>query len=174
MEKKQKKVSKKSLIEDFAPNLNPVNKVPAKFSNTLWIKLVENKIIIIVCIVLIGLSIFGVKSYTALHETKKELEDIKNDPNAKAKKESEDLVALVGKLVMLPNNEVPTIATVTDPKELADQPFFKNSLTGDKVLIFQESSRAILYRPSENKVIEIAPLTVGTEDSIVPPESPER
>ena len=99
---------------------------------------------------------FGTKSFLELRNTKKELNAIKNDP--KAKEEAKKIVEQVAKLVILPENEDPTIATVTDPAKLSDQPFFINSEAGDKVLIYQEAKRAILYRPSNNKVIEIAPL----------------
>jgi hypothetical protein len=64
----------------------------------------------------------------------------------------------VGKLVDLPEGETPTIATVSDLEPLKDQAFFKDAEIGDKVLIFGTSKKAILYRPSANKVIAVAPL----------------
>jgi len=57
-------------------------------------------------------------------------------------------------------NEKPTIATVEDRKKLTDQIFFKNARNGDKVLMYTQSKKAILYRRSENKVIEIAYLNI--------------
>jgi|SRR3989344_5799275 len=75
--------------------------------------------------------------------------------------EAADLVEKVGKLIDLPG-ETPTIATVTDLTQLSDQPFFKNAQNGDKILIFTEAKKAILYRPSTNKIIETAPLILPT------------
>jgi len=90
----------------------------------------------------------------------KQLSDLKKDPNQAAKKEAESLVAQVGKLVVLPEGETPTIATVTDPEKLKDQAFFKNAKEGDKVIIYINAKKAILYNPTTNKVVEISPLTI--------------
>lgn len=74
---------------------------------------------------------------------------------AQAQAEANALVAKVSKLMTLPTDETPTIATVTDVSIVADQPFFKNAQNGDKVLIYQKAGKAILYRESENKIIEV-------------------
>jgi hypothetical protein len=64
----------------------------------------------------------------------------------------------VGKLVALPSGEDPTVATVTSLEPLRGQEFFKDAKVGDKVLIFSKSKKAILYRPSEKRIIAMAPL----------------
>ena len=82
------------------------------------------------------------------------------DPNAAAKKEATELVATVSKLILLPTGESPAIATVQDKDKLSSEPFFNNSLNGDKVLIYYAAKKAYLYRPSTNKIIEAAPINV--------------
>ena len=71
----------------------------------------------------------------------------------------ESVVAKVGALMLLPGDEVPTIAVVSDLKPLKEQVFFKNAQLDDVVLIYTSAAKAILYRPSENKVIEVAAIT---------------
>jgi len=71
-------------------------------------------------------------------------------------------VEAVGKLIVLPVNETPTIATVANLDQIKNQPFFANAKVGDKVLIYAKAKKAILYDPSLNKIIELAPLDVGT------------
>lgn len=78
--------------------------------------------------------------------------------------EINSIVAKVNKIMILPD-EMPTIATVTDNTKLADQVFFRNAQNGDKVLIYSKSSRAILYRPKNNKIIEVA--SVLPADNVV-------
>ena len=72
--------------------------------------------------------------------------------------ELQDVIRMVGKHIVLPTNETPTMATVSDPQKLKDQPFFVNAKKGDKVLIYGDSQKAILYSPSTDRIIEVAPI----------------
>ena len=91
----------------------------------------------------------------------KQLNDIKKNPNKVAQDETSATLAAVGKLIVLPVGEQPTVATVTDPSKLKDQAFFANAKTGDKVLIYTNAKKAILYSPAENKIVEVAPVNIG-------------
>ena len=71
------------------------------------------------------------------------------------------LVAHVGTLILLPQGEVPTVATVTDLEALKGQAFFEHASLGDKVLMYPKAREAVLYDPREDKVIQVAPLTVS-------------
>ena len=83
------------------------------------------------------------------------------DPQAVALKEANELVLEVGKLISLPEGETPTVATVTDPEALKDQPFFANAKAGDKVLLYSTARKAYLYDPVAHKLIDVAPLNIG-------------
>ena len=83
------------------------------------------------------------------------------DPQAIALKEANALVAQVGKLIALPEGEVPTVATVTDPEALSDQPFFEKAEAGDKVLLYSTARKAYLYDPEGNRLLDVAPLNIG-------------
>ena len=80
------------------------------------------------------------------------------DPHKQAQQELQSAIAAVGALMVLPTHEQPTLATVSDPEKLKDQTFFANSQKGDQVLIYIQSHKAILYRPSLHKIIEVAPV----------------
>lgn len=71
------------------------------------------------------------------------------------------IIQNIGKHVLLPVGEEPVFATVTDPAKLTDQPFFLHAQTGDKVLVFPKGKRAILYRPSTDRIIEMMPIDLG-------------
>jgi hypothetical protein len=90
-----------------------------------------------------------------------QLYKMKQDPNAVARKEVMALVEKVSKLVVLPEGEVPTVATVSDPEALKDQVFFSSAKQGDKVLIYAEAKKAVLYSVEMNKILEVAPLNIG-------------
>ena len=98
---------------------------------------------------------------------------LKVDPQQVSQEENQKVIADVGKLVLLPEGESPTIATVTDPEKLkAEQAFFAKAMNGDKVLIYTRALKAIMYRPSENKIIEVAPLVIGNTNPSSTSEQP--
>ncbi len=73
------------------------------------------------------------------------------------------LTQKVSKLVILPNGEEPRIITVASIEEIKNEPFFKNAQVGDSVLVYINAKKAYLYRESENRVVDIAPIIVNTE-----------
>jgi len=77
--------------------------------------------------------------------------------------ETDREVSEIGKLIALPTDEKPTVATVTDVDKVKDQPFFKNAKNGDKVLIYTKAQKAILYRPSENRIIEVGAVNINNQ-----------
>lgn len=83
------------------------------------------------------------------------------DPAKDAKADLDKTIAEVGRLMVLPTDEIPTLATVSDPEKLKDQPFFAKAQKGDKVLVYSNAKKAILYSPSQNKIIEVAPINLG-------------
>jgi hypothetical protein len=104
----------------------------------------------IIFLLLIGISIYYYHQYQKL----------KADPNAVAQEEINRAVAEVGKIMKLPPNETPTLATVSDAGKLQGQEFFQNAQNGDKILIYTNAKEAILYRPSANMIINVAPLVM--------------
>lgn len=79
--------------------------------------------------------------------------------------EVKSLVTKVGKLIVLPEDEIPTVATVSDPEKLKEQPFFTDAKKGDKVLIYTNAKKAILYDPIAHKIVTVAPINIGAEDT---------
>lgn len=79
--------------------------------------------------------------------------------NEAAKDETASYDAEIKKIMLLPEGENPSLATVSDREKLQDQPFFAKAENGDKVLIYSQAKKAILFRPSINKIIEITSLT---------------
>ncbi len=87
-----------------------------------------------------------------------------NNPQV-AQQEVKKLVSEVGKLIDLPTGEDPTVATVTDFTKLKDQPFFAKAKNGDKVLIYTNARKAILYDPNAKKVLDVAPINIGSSSA---------
>lgn len=91
---------------------------------------------------------------------------VKTNPQKIAQDEKAALVAQIGRLIVLPAEE-PTVATVSNIEQLRNQPFFVNAKNGDKVLIYVNARKAVLYDPVSNKIVEATPINIGN-----PPAAP--
>ncbi len=87
------------------------------------------------------------------------------DQKAALEKEIETLTGKISSFMELPKEEQPTLATVTDQSKLKDQDFFSSAQNGDKLLIYPKSKKALLYRPSTGKLVDVANLTSGEKES---------
>lgn len=117
---------------------------------------IKKEYVIIAAIVILALASSGYY-YSKYQRAQKNLAN----PTAFAAEETKKIVVLVGKLMTLPSDETPTVATVNDKEKLKNQPFFAHAENGDKVLIYTNAKKAILYRPSINKIIDVAPVNIG-------------
>jgi hypothetical protein len=88
----------------------------------------------------------------------------KVDPSkaqARAEQEVKATVEKVRKIMLLPDPsvELPQVAVINDAASLAKtQAFFVDVKDGDQVLIYLKSQKAIVYRASENKIINVGPV----------------
>lgn len=103
-----------------------------------------------------------------------ELAQLKKNPQQLAQREAQALVAQVSTLIVLPEGETPTIATVNDLEKLKDQAFFNKAQKGDKVLIWANAKKAVLYRPSTNKIVEVAPLNISSSQEKAQQVGPQK
>lgn len=115
-------------------------------------------LVLIVCLVAVAAAGYLFYQYT---KTQKELKALKKTPTASQKSIQENvgqIVNEVSKLMILPSNETPSLATISDISKLKDQAFFKNGKNGNILLVYSKASKAILYDPTEKKIVEVAPL----------------
>lgn len=91
---------------------------------------------------------------------KREISTLNANPQLLVQKQTDELITKVAALMTLPAGEVPTVANVSDAAKAKQQSnFFTNAQNGDRVLLYVKAGEAILYRPSTNKIILVAPLT---------------
>lgn len=98
---------------------------------------------------------------------KKEVRELKSDPQLKAKEEAKVLAQKLSALVVVPEGEDPVVATVTDKDKLKDQPVFANAENGDKLIIYAAAKKAFLYDEKNNKVKDIIPVNLGDQNGQV-------
>jgi len=138
-------------IEPKQPIVAPVRTVrpPAKR--------VKPSIIVIIVLAVLAAASTGVAIYYFA-----QYQDLAKNPNKLVDNENKALINRVGALMVLPTDETPTIATITDLAPFKGQPFFANAKVGFKVIIYTNAKRAILYDPALNKIVEVAPLNIGS------------
>ncbi len=93
---------------------------------------------------------------------------LRQNPSQINEADAAAIIERVGKLIVLPEDERPTIATVADLSALKNQPFFAKAKIGDKVLLYAAAHKAILYDPVENKLVEVAPIATGAPAALAP------
>lgn len=81
----------------------------------------------------------------------------------------QNLLSKVGNHILLSTNESPTVATVSDKTKLINQKFFSEAQNGDILLIYNSSQRAILYRPSLDKIINVTMVNIHTSARVQNP-----
>lgn len=71
----------------------------------------------------------------------------------------------VGKFTDLPKDEIPAVVTIADVAKMQDRSFFQKAKNGDKVLLYTNAAKAVLYDPIVKKVIDVAPINIGTQSA---------
>lgn len=78
----------------------------------------------------------------------------------------QEIITNASKLIMLPTDEEPVIATINDAVALAkDQAFYKGAENGDVVLVYQKAAKAVVYSPERNLVINVGPVFLQSATS---------
>lgn len=151
-----------NLINHFKlPEVKVTQETPKRSRKWLIIGCITGLVLLITAGIFAYL-FFKTKEEVIVHST----QQVEQKPAEKTTKEiNAELISEVGKLIVLPKDEEPSIATVSDLSKLQGQPFFAKAQIGDKVLVYNKEKKAILYRPSEKKIIELAPLITSTPET---------
>lgn len=116
--------------------------------------ILKNKMVlaVIAIVVVVGAGYFGWMRYQTM----------KNSPEAQAKQleaQKNAILQKVAALTQVPDEE-PVLFTVNDANLLkSQQAFFKDAENGDVLLVYQKSSKALIYRESTNKIINAGPVS---------------
>jgi hypothetical protein len=116
---------------------------------------------LLLLLIFIGLAIVpSVYLFIQYQDVKFKLEG----PKVKSGNEITQLTERIGRLMDLPSGEMPRLATVTDENALFGKLFFAKARNGDKVLVYPSLGKAIFYRESINKIVDIAFVSIGSDN----------
>ena len=82
---------------------------------------------------------------------------------------SKILIEKVGRLILLPQNELPSIAAINNAVQLQkDSLFYKDARNGDMLLIYFQAKKAYIYNPEKNIIINTGPLILEKISTDIP------
>lgn len=116
-------------------------------------------ILFLVILAFLGSMAWLVWQYTTVN---KQLKELRESPAIQQEKVVQETLDKLKNHVVLPENQTPVVATVEDAAALQkDNTFYNEAQNGDTVVVFQ--SKAYLYRPSTDRIVNIGPVLVPTE-----------
>lgn len=124
-----------------------------------------NKVVVLILVLLILVVIGAAGTGYYFFSQYKKAEQLLKNPDDISKSELKKMLTNISKFIELPTGEEPNVATVIDKEKLKDQPFFIKAENGDKVIIYTQAKKAILYRPKTNKVIDITVVNIGSSNT---------
>ena len=130
--------------------------------NKTFYNLLLGYFVVSALIILVGTGLFTVIKY---QESQKEIQRLSDNSTFVTEEEFESILDMVGKHIVLPKDESPTIATVSDVDKLKEtQPFFKNAKNGYRVLVYEKAKKAYLYDPVGDKIVDVGTVNLENED----------
>jgi hypothetical protein len=136
------------------------------------ISFIKKPVGILTVLLILALGGFGYY-FTKYNAVTKDPSTIAKEKAADAKKKTDEVVKKVSDLMILSNTDNAVLATITDKSKLAGQKFFDVAENGDELLLFPNMMKAVIYRPSINKIIDVGPFNpnAGATSTAATPNS---
>ncbi len=129
------------------------------------------QVVLVTLIILVFVTVIGFFGYKFIQysstETPSNQEDVKGDWSIDGVS-SDDMKLLkkIDQILDIPRDTVPVIATIKDVQTLREeQKFYEGAKNGDKLLIYPESGKAIIYSEEREKIVNVGPVYVGGGES---------
>lgn len=107
-------------------------------------------------------------AYTQLRALTVRMEQLGGGGQEKSQEEAKRIVAEVRKLIAIPEDVEPTVATIVDVELLKQRnPFYNNAKNGDNLIV--TPTRAILYDAKNKVIIDVVPVQIQQQQAAPPP-----
>lgn len=116
-------------------------------------------------------SALAIYSYQKLNSSNTLGAQVIADSERLSEKEIKALKDKVSQIAVLPEDEIPVVLPITDLTKLHSNEFFKDAKLKDKILIFKQAGKIILYDPINNKIVNIGPYS-ETPAGLTPSPTP--
>lgn len=117
-------------------------------------------------LLIVSLAAFG-WSFWSYQNVKKDLAILKDPQLASelSQKETSELIGKLSKLMVVPADRDPVVAVINDVEMLAaTQDFYVPAHNGDKLIMFQDSRKAVIYDEDDNRIVNVGPIYFDNGD----------
>jgi len=126
----------------------------------------------ILFLIIAGVAVWSFYNYLELKDQLVALTSVEGQQEFQ-EKELQGIVDKVSKHMLLPEDTLPTVASISNVETLKEQqPFFNNAENGDQLLVYIELEQAIIYRPSSDLIINVGPIAVDSSNQATAPAAP--
>ena len=122
---------------------------------SMWSRVPLTKVRLITGAVVLLVLLSGFLTYKYV-EISHQIKQLRNNPQQVVSTSTQKLLTKVGALALLPQGQNPTVAIVKNVSQLKNQAFFASAQDGDYLIIYAQAKKAVLYRPSDNRIVEYA------------------
>jgi uncharacterized protein HemX len=138
-------------------------------------QLIINILLLTVILIILGLFVRSDQQKRAaeeqLQKTAQELEEAKKATQNTGAEKAAQVLESARKLIDIPTNPEPTIASITDVDALRKtNDFYKKAKNGDTLII--TADRAILYDQERNLIIDVVPVQLDSQVAPSPSTTP--
>lgn len=138
---------------------------PIKLLRLFISKFISKPVMILVVLASLGFGGWAFYQYQHSQQQIAKLSSLEGQQELQ-KTEVESLKKSLSKHMLLPSDEEPSIATITNIEVLKkDQPFFEKAQNGDKVVVYSNEKKAIIYSPQKDVVVNVGALVVDQSAS---------
>lgn len=87
-------------------------------------------------------------------------------PALESQQQATEILHKVGRLIQLPPDETPTMATINNAVIAKQgQPFLDSAANGDVLIVYADAGEALLYRPSTDRLIAVGPIDTSASQA---------
>jgi predicted PurR-regulated permease PerM len=143
---------KKQIVNKPEQMVSAVSTQPVQKRGLSRISSTKLRVLVGFVVVLVLVSGFLTFKYLQINH---QIKQLKSNSNSVIANSTEKLLTKVGNLALLPQG-TPTIAIVKNVNQLKSEAFFDGAQNGDYLIVYAQAKKAILYRPSDNRIVEYA------------------
>jgi len=126
------------------------------------------KVVMFIVLVLLGASVAGsIFLYNKYTETQQKVEKLSTVQGQQElnKTQVQQLLSKMRTHILLPKDEDPVVATISDIKLLNSNPFYADAKNGDNVVVYAKAKKAFIYSSDKDMIINVGAFEIDNQNT---------